>query len=219
MSQHLKGSSLIATLLLIFIIVVAVAMWSLDLIVQQRTFAFLLSAELVAFAMLVYLYYQENPKELSKRWLFIGATGLAMLILLGAAVFLGVSPTSSASTPDVNIVLCGGEISSTLYGFGYSLNNLTSLDPTLTFKVDDVVNLTITNVGQPPHDWAIASDNQSSSAPVLFHAQIASPNNPLQHGRSGSMVFTVTQAGDYYYICQVLGHEDVGMLGRMMVNP
>lgn len=85
MSQYLKGPGLIAVLLLIFIIVTAVTMWSLDLIVQQRTFAFLLSAELIAFAMLVYLYYGETPKDTSRRWLFSGAVALAAVVLLGVS--------------------------------------------------------------------------------------------------------------------------------------
>jgi plastocyanin len=219
MSRYLRGPNLIATLLFILSVVVAVAMWSLDLIAQQRTFAFLLSAELVAFAMMVYLYYEENPKELSKRWLFAGAASIALLMLLGGAVLPNVSFTSSASTPNVNIVLFEGEISSSLYGFGYSSNSLTSPGPSLIFRVNDIVNVTVTNVGQLPHDWAIVNNNQSSSASVLFNAQIASPTNPLQHGESGSMVFTVTQAGNFYYICQVPGHEDVGMWGTVVVNP
>jgi hypothetical protein len=91
MSQYLKGPGLISVLLLIFIIVTAVTMWTLDLIAQQRTFAFLLSAELIAFAMLVYLYYGETPKEISRRWLFSGAVALAVVVLLGVSVIPGVT--------------------------------------------------------------------------------------------------------------------------------
>ena len=86
MSQYVKGLGLIATLLVIFIFVAAVTMWTLDLVAQQRTFAFFLSAELLAFAILVYLYYVENPREISRRWLFIGSVAIAVVILLGVAV-------------------------------------------------------------------------------------------------------------------------------------
>lgn len=216
MSQYLKGPGLIAVLLLIFIVVTAVTMWSLDLIAQQRTFAFLLSAELIAFAMLVYLYYGETPKEVSRRWLFAGSAALAVVVLLGVSVIPGVTTTSTS--PNVNISLYEGEISSSLYGFGYSPNSLVSPGPTLTLKVGDVVNLTVTDVGQFSHNWAIVSMNQTS-APVQFNAQIRSASNPLQHGESGSVVFTVTKAGDFYYICQVPGHADVGMYGKVVVNP
>jgi plastocyanin len=216
MSQYLKGPGLIATLLVIFIVAIGVAMWTLDLVAQQRTFAFLLSAELVAFAMLVYLYYAETPRETSRRWLFTGSAALVAVILLSVAVFPG-AMTTTTQHPNVSITLYEGEISSSLYGFGYSSNSLVSPGPTLTFKVGDVVNVTVTDVGQMPHNWAIVSTNQTS-APVQFNAQIRSASNPLQHGESGSVVFTVTEAGDYYYICQVPGHLDVGMYGAVVVN-
>jgi uncharacterized cupredoxin-like copper-binding protein len=216
MSQYLKGPGLISVLLLIFIIVTAVTMWTLDLIAQQRTFAFLLSAELIAFAMLVYLYYGETPKEISRRWLFSGAVALAVVVLLGVSVIPGVTTTSTS--PNVSITLYEGEVSPSLYGFGYSANNLISPGPTLTFKVGDIVNVTVTDVGQLPHNWAIVSTNQTS-APVQFNAQIRSASNPLQHGESGSVVFTVNKAGDFYYICQVPGHVDLGMWGKIAVNP
>jgi uncharacterized cupredoxin-like copper-binding protein len=219
MSRYVKGPGLIATFLLVFIVVVAVAAWSLDLVAQQRTFALLLGAELVAFAMMVYLYYVENLKELSRGWLLAGAVGLALFLVLSAAVLPNVGSANLVSSPNVNIELYEGEISSTLYGFGFSPSNLTSPGPRLAFKVNDVVNVTVTNVGQFPHDWAIVSNNQSSSAPVLFRAQIASSTDPLQHGQSGSVVFTVAQTGNFYYICQVPGHEDVGMWGNVVVNP
>jgi hypothetical protein len=70
-------------------IVVGIAMWSLDLVAQQRTFAFFLSAELLAFAMLVYLYYAETPQEIRRRWLLIGSAAIAAVLLLGVAVFTG----------------------------------------------------------------------------------------------------------------------------------
>ncbi len=218
MSRYMKGPGLIATFLLIFIVVVAVAAWSLDLIAQQRTFAFLLAAELVAFSMMVYLYFVENLNELSRGWLVAGAVGLALLLLLSAVALPNVISGNMLS-PNVNTRLYEGEISSSLYGFGYSANNLTSPGPTLIFKVGDVVNVTVTNVGQMPHDWAIVSNNQSSSAPVLFTAQIASATSPLQHGQIGSVVFTVTQSGNFYYICQIPGHEGAGMWGQVIVNP
>jgi plastocyanin len=216
MSQYLKGSGFIAVLLLVFIVVTAVTMWTLDLIAQQRTFAFLLSAELIAFAMIVYLYYVETPKDISRRWLFAGAIALAVVVLLAASVIPDVTTTSTV--PNVNISLYEGAVSSNLYGFGYSANNLVSPGPTLTFKVGDIVNVTVTDVGQLPHNWAIVSTNQTS-APVQFNAQIRSASSPLQHGESGSVVFTVTKAGDYYYICQVPSHVDLGMWGKVIVNP
>jgi hypothetical protein len=93
MSQYLKGPGLIAVLLLLFIVVTGITIWSLDLFAQQRTFALLISAELIAFAMLVYLYYEENPKEINRRWLFAGSVALALVIFLGVSVLISVTNT------------------------------------------------------------------------------------------------------------------------------
>jgi plastocyanin len=217
MSRYIKGPGLIGTLLLVFIVAIGFAMWTLDLVAQQRTFAFLFSAELLAFSMLVYLYYAATPQEIRKRWLLIGSVALAALVILAVAVFPGVSTTPKTQTPNVSIVLYEGKISASSYGFGYSPTSLVSPGPTLTFKVGDVVNVTVTNVGQLPHNWALVSSNQTS-APVQFGAQIQSASNPLQHGQTGSVVFTVTKAGAFYYICQVPGHVELGMYGQVVVN-
>jgi thiol:disulfide interchange protein len=74
-----------AVFLLAFLVVVAVAIWLLNLITQQRTFGFLMSAELVAFAMLVYIFYAETP-GVNKRLLATGFVALGILVLLAAAV-------------------------------------------------------------------------------------------------------------------------------------
>ena len=65
-SNHFR---LIAIFLLTFLVVVGVTIWFLDLVAQQRIFGFLMSAEFVAFALLVYLYYEENPQDISKKLL------------------------------------------------------------------------------------------------------------------------------------------------------
>ena len=182
---------------------------------QQRIFGFLMSAEFVAFALLVYLYYEENPQDISKKLLLSGFAALGVLVLLAAAVFAGVG---SAPKPNVSVTLYSGEISSSLYGFGNSSTSITSPGPTLTFKVGDVVNMTLINVGQMSHDWAIVTANQTSAS-VLFHAQIASGTFPLATNQTGSVIFTVTKSGNFYYICQVPGHVQLGMWGSVVINP
>lgn len=52
-------SSLIAVALLVLMGVATIALWFLDLLAQQRGFGLLLSAELVAFATLVYIYMNK----------------------------------------------------------------------------------------------------------------------------------------------------------------
>ena len=210
-----EGLGLIAVFLLIFILVVGVTIWLLDLIAQQRVFGLLAAAEFVAFGLLVYLYYEETPKDVSRKWLLSGFVALAALILLAAALFSGVG---SAPNPNISVKLYSDEISASVYGFGNSSSTVTSPGPTLTFKVGDVVNATLINVGDMPHNWALVNTNQAS-ANVLFDSEIASETVPLQTNQTGSVIFTVTQAGNFFYICQVPGHLQLGMWGNVVVNP
>ena len=206
---------LIAIFLLTFLVIVGVAIWLLDLVAQQRVFGFLVSAEFVAFALLVYLYYEENPQEISQKLLLSGFAALGVFVLLAAAVFVGVGSTPK---PNVSVTLYSKEISSSLYGFGNSSTSVTSPGPTLTFKVGDVVNMTLINIGKMPHDWALVNANQTSAS-VLFNARIASSTVPLEPNQTGSVIFTVTKSGNFYYICQVPGHVQLGMWGSVIANP
>lgn len=214
---------LIATFLLIFLVIVGISIWFLDFIAQQRIFGFLMSAEFVAFAMLVYLYYEENPQNISKKLLLSGFASLGVLVLLGAALFAGVGsspplPSPNVSAPNVSVTLYAGEVSLAEYGFGNSATSITSPGPTLTFKVGDVVNMTVFNAGTMPHNWALVTSNQTS-AKVLFGAQIASGSVGIPVNQTGSVNFSITKSGNFYYICQVPGHVSLGMWGNVVVNP
>ncbi len=207
--------NLIAILLLLFLIIVGITIWLLDFIAQQRIFGLLAAAEFVAFALLVGFYYEENPKNINRKWLTGGFTALALLIVLAAALFVGVG---SAPSPNVGVTLYAGEISNTQYGFGNSSSTIISPGPNLTFKVGDVVNVTLLNVGQMPHNWALVSTNETNGQ-VLFDAQIASGNDPVSSNQTGFVVFTVGKAGSFFYICQVDGHLQLGMWGNVVINP
>jgi nitrite reductase (NO-forming) len=127
------------------------------------------------------------------------------------------SPSSSGST--ISVTIYAGEVSASQYGFGNSASSITSPGPQLTFKVGDTVKVTLVNSSPTvPHNWAIVNA-QSSTAPVQFNAQIQSASNPVAPGGSASVTFTVTQAGSFYYICQVPGHVALGMYGTVTVNP
>jgi len=200
--------------LLVFIIVVGVGIWLTNALTQQRVFGFLVAAELTAFGMLVYLFYMEDPIW-AKKLLTAGFVALAIFILLAAAVFVGVG---APPKPNVSTTLFAGEVSMMQYGFGNSATAITSPGPPLTFKVGDVVNMTVFNAGTMPHNWALVSANQTSAS-VLFGAKIDSGTNPIPVNETGSVTFTVTKAGDYFYICQVPGHLQLGMWGNVVVNP
>jgi uncharacterized cupredoxin-like copper-binding protein len=64
------------------------------------------------------------------------------------------------------------------------------------------------------HNWAMV-DAKSATANVVFGARV---NIILGLGNS-TLTFTPTQAGNYYYICQVVGHFAAGMWGTVTVTP
>jgi len=70
----------ISILLLVFLVLVAAYMWSLDLVAGQRVFGILLSAELVAFSMLIYVSAEPSYNKVNKVWLSIGYFILALLL-------------------------------------------------------------------------------------------------------------------------------------------
>ena len=78
--------------------------------------------------------------------------------------------------------------------------------------------MTVFNVGTMGHNWALTNSN-ATDAKVLFGAQIGSGSNPIPINQTGSVVFRVTKAGNYYYICQVPGHVQLGMWGNVVVSP
>ena len=207
----------IAIFLLTFLVVVGIATWLLDLIAQQRVFGFLMSAELIAFALLVYIFYEENP-GVSKKLLTAGFVALGILVLLAAAAFAGVGSPPPLPTPNVYVTLYAGEVSLTVYGFGNTSISITSPGPTLTLNAGDVVNMTVFNAGTMPHNWALVNTDQTS-AKVLFGAQIDSGSVPIPINQTGSVIFRVTKSGNFYYICQVPGHVQLGMWGRVVINP
>ena len=214
MKRNADYLRIIAILLLVFLIIIGVSVWLLDLITQQRVFGILMSAEFVAFAMLVYIFYEQNP-GVSKKLLTAGFVALGILVLLAALLLVGVG---APLKPNVSMTLYAGEISPTQYGFGNNATSIISPGPTLTFTVGDIVNMTVFNNGTMGHNWALTSQN-ATDGKVLFGAQIDSVSIPIPVNESGSVIFKITQSGNYYYICQVPGHVQVGMWGNVVINP
>jgi uncharacterized cupredoxin-like copper-binding protein len=170
---------------------------------------------------------ENMPKKGNTGWYIAAAIIVIVIVVVGIVAYQATlappSPTPSPTTPPptgstVSATLYAGEVSPTVYGFGNSASSITSPGPTLTFKVGDVVKMTLVNSPTMPHNWAIVNA-QSSTASVMFNAQIQSGSNPLTPGASASVTFTVTQAGNYFYVCQVPGHVALGMWGNVVVNP
>ena len=142
-------------------------------------------------------------------------TILVLIFLVSVLSLSAFVATIHAATP---YTIYAGEVSSSTYGFGNSASSITSPGPTLTFTSGQTVTVTLQNVGTMSHNWAIVNA-KSSTATVLWSAQIASSSNPVSPGSSKSVTFTVGSSGNYYYVCQVDGHVNLGMWGNVVVNP
>jgi nitrite reductase (NO-forming) len=139
-----------------------------------------------------------------------------MFVLIFNAQPQLISNSNSNKTPTVNIVLFEGEISPTKYGFGNSSTQLTSPGPTIRFNLSDVVNITVVNVGTMPHAFEI-TDTPKTGSTLLFNAQIGQ-SSYLEPGQKGTIIFTPTKAGSFYYICPVPGHAELGMYGAVVIT-
>ena len=139
-----------------------------------------------------------------------------IIVVAGALVALYYKPASPVSGNNINIY--AGEVSSSAYGFGNSANSITSNPgPKISLTAGQTVTITLHNTGTMPHNFAIV-DAKSSTASVLWGAQIRSASNPVNPGSTGSVTFTVGSAGSYYYICQVDAHVALGMWGTVEVS-
>ncbi|MFB3888012.1 MAG: plastocyanin/azurin family copper-binding protein [Candidatus Bathyarchaeia archaeon] len=171
---------------------------------------------------------ESTPKKGSNAgWYAAAAVVVIVIIVVGIVAYTQLTPTPvpSASPPPtstgstITVTLYGGEASGGGFGFGTTSTTITSPGPALTFKVGDKVTVDFHNASPSvPHNWAMV-DAKATTANVVFGAQIQSGSNPLSPGGSGSVTFTVAQAGSYYYICQVPGHVGLGMWGTVTVNP
>ena len=90
-------------------------------------------------------------------------------------------------------------------------------NPTFTVNSGDEVTFTAVNEGKSFHSFGITPSPEDFNN-VLWGSDIASPNNPLKPGESGSTTFTAGAPGTYYYICTVPGHAIQGMQGQFIVE-
>jgi len=92
MRLHEEGVRvLLSATLVAFLAVFAVYLWFVDLLSSQREFGAFLTAELVAFAMLVYISTKPDYDAVKKSWVLTGCIALVLLLTL-AFLFPGGRP-------------------------------------------------------------------------------------------------------------------------------
>jgi uncharacterized cupredoxin-like copper-binding protein len=119
------------------------------------------------------------------------------------------------------LAACGGS------GSGSSGGGNTSISSTMTdFKFEPTswsvpagktITLKLTNSGAVEHTWVLMKSPVTPPAPqggsdVIFQAKV-------QPGQTQSFTFTAPSApGDYEVICDVPGHLEAGMAGKLTVT-
>jgi plastocyanin len=142
---------------------------------------------------------------------------IAAVVVAIIVIVVGVVAYTYFVKPPSNSTFNGTDIYVGEYGFG-ATSSISSPGPTLTFTAGQTVTITLHNVGSMGHNWAVV-DAKSSTANVLWNAQIGTASNPVAAGQTGTVTFTVGSAGSYYYVCQVDGHVGLGLWGIVIVNP
>jgi uncharacterized cupredoxin-like copper-binding protein len=159
---------------------------------------------------------ESTPKKSMTMWYIVAAIVIIVVIVAGVVLYeQSLAPSNGGTTP-IAVTLYAGEVSSSKYGFGNTANSITSPGPTLTFTQGEEYKMTVNNVGTMAHSWAIANQN-STGATILFSSEI-NPGAFIAQGQSGSVTFTPNQSGNFYYICPVPGHPELGMWGQVVIN-
>ena len=94
----------------------------------------------------------------------------------------------------------------------------------LTVRRGEIVRFVPVNKGQVMHEMVLGTMNE-----LKEHAEMMKKHPQMEHeepymahvapGRTETMVWQFTKAGEYFYGCLVPGHFEAGMIGRIRVNP
>jgi nitrite reductase (NO-forming) len=151
--------------------------------------------------------------------LYIAIAIIVIVIIVGGVLaYIYTQAPSTPSGTGTPLTLYAGSVTSGsgTYGYGNSASEITSPGPTLNLKVGTTYTMTVNNVGNIPHSWEIVSTKATSNSP-MFGAGI-DITSYIPPGASGTVTFTPNQAGNFYYVCTVPGHIDLGMWGNVVVT-
>ncbi|MEM0366887.1 MAG: plastocyanin/azurin family copper-binding protein, partial [Candidatus Nitrosocaldus sp.] len=91
------------------------------------------------------------------------------------------------------------------------------INPDIEVYVGDSITINVRNDGVMPHSFGIVTDPSNVNS-VVFNASVGSATQFLLANQEGSVTFTPDKPGEYYYICLVAGHADLGMKGKFIVE-
>jgi nitrite reductase (NO-forming) len=91
-------------------------------------------------------------------------------------------------------------------------------NPEIHANVGDKIVFDVTNAGKSFHAFAVTSSKEGPG-PAIEGTTIGTADNPMKPKASGQATFVPSQPGEYYYICAVPGHRELGMEGKIEVAP
>jgi len=102
----------------------------------------------------------------------------------------------------------------------YSFNALSGSDrnPEIHAHVGDKIIFHVKNGGKSFHSFGVTASKEGPG-PVIDGTAVGTADNPLKPGKGGDATFVASQPGEYYYICTVPGHRELGMEGKIEIAP
>ncbi len=91
------------------------------------------------------------------------------------------------------------------------------INPDIEVYVGDSITINVRNDGKMPHAFGVVSDPANVNS-VVFNAAVGSSTQFILANQEGSVTFKPDKPGEYYYICLVPGHADLGMKGKFIVK-
>lgn len=90
-------------------------------------------------------------------------------------------------------------------------------NPDIKVKSGDSVTIHVKNIGKSFHAFGIVT-NPDDTTTIVSGTTFKDPNNPIKPKEEGEVIFTAGAPGNYYYICTVPGHAQLGMKGNFIVE-
>jgi nitrite reductase (NO-forming) len=117
------------------------------------------------------------------------------------------TPTASGTVVEVNVDF----VESPDFKV-YAFNALSGdgKNPDVHAHVGDKIIFHVKNSGKSFHAFGITASKEGPG-PVI--------DDPLKPGKGGDATFVASAAGEYYYICVVPGHRELGMEGKIEIAP
>jgi uncharacterized cupredoxin-like copper-binding protein len=105
----------------------------------------------------------------------------------------------------------------------------------LSFNVGETVRFVVVNNGEQPHEFTLGDTAYQETARKMMRHMIemgmdpAAPEHAAMHAPAGNtltldagetkeLVWTFTRAGTFEFSCNLIGHSEVGMKGRIVVG-